>query len=244
MAFLARASSDRRLRPRTSAAAVVMRILLVLIALPIILVPVYSVVPPVSTLMLARWATGRPVERVWTPLDQISPALQRAVLVSEDARFCQHHGVDWGAIGGVLKAGGDSGPGRGASTIAMLVAKNLFLWQGGAYLRKPLEIALAHWIDLVWSKRRVMEVYLNIAEWGPEGQFGVDAGARRAFGIVPDNLDWRTATLLVTALPNPMLRQPGRPSDGMLRIAAILRDRVAEYGERASCVGEGGRLSL
>jgi monofunctional biosynthetic peptidoglycan transglycosylase len=89
-----------------------------------------------------------------------------------------------------------------------------------------------------------MEIYLNIAEWGPEGQFGVAAGARRAFGRAPVDLDRRTATLLVTALPNPMLRQPARPSAGMLRIAGIIEARVAEYGERASCVGDGGRLAL
>ncbi len=236
MAFLARASSDRRLRPRTSAAAVVMRILLVLIALPIILVPVYSVVPPVSTLMLARWATGRPVERVWTPLDQIAPALQRAVLVSEDARFCQHHGVDWGAIGGVLKAGGDSGPGRGASTIAMQVAKNLFLWQGGAYLRKPLEIALAHWIDLVWSKRRVMEVYLNIAEWGPDGVFGAQAAARRAFGKDAKALTAREAAMMAAALPNPVLRDAKKPSRSARAHATIVASRARAAGALTACL--------
>jgi len=133
---------------------------------------------------------------------------------------------------------------RGASTITMQVARNLFLWNGQSVVRKALEVPLALYIDLVLPKRRILEIYLNIAEWGPEGQFGVAAGARRAFGIVPQDLDWRRATLLVTALPNPLLRQPGRPSAGMLRIAGIIEARVAEYGARASCVGENGRLAL
>ena len=133
---------------------------------------------------------------------------------------------------------------RGASTITMQVARNLFLWNGQSLVRKALEIPLALYVDLVLPKKRIMEIYLNIAEWGPNGQFGVAAGAQAAFGTVPQDLDWRTATLLVTALPNPMLRRPAQPSSGMLRIAGVVEDRVRQYGERASCVGAGGRLSL
>jgi monofunctional biosynthetic peptidoglycan transglycosylase len=118
------------------------------------------------------------------------------------------------------------------------------LWNRQSVVRKALEVPLALYIDLVLPKKRIMEIYLNIAEWGPEGQFGVAAGAKRAFGIEPQNLDWRTATLLVTALPNPMLRKPAWPSRGMLRIAGIVENRVREYGDRAACVGENGRLAL
>jgi monofunctional biosynthetic peptidoglycan transglycosylase len=133
---------------------------------------------------------------------------------------------------------------RGASTITMQVARNLFLWNGQSVVRKGLEVPLAFYIDLIMPKKRIMEIYLNIAEWGPEGQFGAAAGAQHAFGIEPQNLDWRTATLLVTALPNPLLRQPARPSAGMVRIAGIIEARVRQYGERAACVGEAGRLAL
>lgn len=179
MAYLARGLAAGLKRPGAPWWRRALQILVLLVAIPIVLTVVYAVAPAPSTLMIARWLTLRPVDRVWVPFESISPSLPRAVIVSEDANFCRHHGVDWGAVRTVMREGGDSGPGRGASTITMQVAKNLFLWQGAAYVRKPLEIVLAHWIDLAWSKRRVMEVYLNIAEWGPDGTFGAEAGARR-----------------------------------------------------------------
>jgi monofunctional biosynthetic peptidoglycan transglycosylase len=194
--------------------------------------------------MLERYLTGRPVVREWRDMADISDRLKAAVILSEDGTFCRHWGVDLGALRDEVErymAGEDA---RGASTITMQVARNLFLWNGQSVVRKALEVPLAFYVDLVLPKARILEIYLNIAEWGPEGQFGVAAGAERAFGVEPQNLDWRTATLLVTALPNPMLRQPGRPSSGMLRIAGILEGRVGEYGERANCVGANGRLAL
>lgn len=212
--------------------------LVAIAALPFVLTLVYAVVPPVSTPMLARWATLRPVSRDWVPLEQISPTLQRSALVSEDAGFCRHNGVDWGAIQLVLKQGGADGPGRGASTIAMQVAKNLFLWQGAAYLRKPLEIVLASWIDLVWTKRRVMEVYLNVAELGPDGVFGAEAGARRAFGTSAARLSAVQAAQLTAALPNPMLRDPKRPSARARANARIIAARARAVGALADCLGK------
>lgn len=210
--------------------------LVLLAAAPFLLTLVYAVVPPVSTLMLARWATLRPVARDWVPLDRISPVLPRAVLVSEDAAFCSHHGVDWGAIRLVMREGGADGPGRGASTIAMQVAKNLFLWQGAAYIRKPFEIVLASWIDLVWTKRRVMEVYLNIAEWGPGGVFGAEAGARRAFRVGADRLNARQAAQMAAALPNPILRDPKRPSARARTHATIVASRARAAATLAKCL--------
>jgi monofunctional biosynthetic peptidoglycan transglycosylase len=230
------AAKARLLRPRRRGWRLAIVAVLAILALPLVLTPIYAIVPPVSTLMLARWATLRPVTRVWTPIDQMSPALPRAVLVSEDALFCRHSGVDWGAIRSVMKEGGADGPGRGASTIAMQVAKNLFLWQGGAYIRKPFEIALAHWIDLVWSKKRVMEVYLNIAEWGPDGTFGAEAGARRAFKRGAGRLDARQAALMAAALPNPILRDPGRPNARARAHAAIIASRARAAGALAACL--------
>ena len=218
--------------------------ILVLVAVPAVLTPVYLFVDPVSVPMLERYLTGRPVDREWRDIGDISDRLKAAVILSEDGQFCRHWGVDLGALRdevGNFMAGEDA---RGASTITMQVARNLFLWNGQSVVRKALEVPLAIYIDLVLPKQRIMEIYLNIAEWGPEGQFGVAAGARRAFGIEPQNLDWRRAALLVTALPNPLLRQPARPSTGMLRIAGIIEARVAEYGDRASCVGKGGLLAL
>jgi monofunctional biosynthetic peptidoglycan transglycosylase len=236
MAFLARSTTARLLKPRLSPLGLAARIALVIIALPFLLTLVYAVAPPVSTLMIARWATLRPVERVWTPIERIAPALPRAVLVSEDARFCSHHGVDWGALRGVFARGGDSGPSRGASTIPMQVAKNLFLWQGAPYLRKPLEIVLAHWIDLVWSKRRVMEVYLNIAEWGPNGVFGAEAGARRAFGRGAGALTPQQAARMAAALPNPVTRDPKLNGRRANANAAIIAARARGVAALASCL--------
>jgi len=184
------------------------------------------------------------MDRQWRDIGDISDRLKAAVILSEDGQFCRHWGVDVGALRDEVTrfmAGEDA---RGASTITMQVARNLFLWNGQSVVRKALEVPLAFYIDLVLPKRRIMEIYLNIAEWGPEGQFGVAAGAERAFGIAPQNLDWRIASLLVTALPNPLLRQPGRPSAGMVRIAGIIEGRAREFGARADCVGEGGRLAL
>ncbi|KRA44754.1 transglycosylase domain-containing protein [Devosia sp. Root635] len=216
----------------------------VLVAIPVLLTPIYLFVDPVSVPMLARSLSNRPVDREWRDIADISDRLKASVILSEDGQFCRHWGVDFGALRDEVQnfmAGEDA---RGASTITMQVARNLFLWNGQSVVRKALEVPLALYIDLVLPKKRIMEIYLNIAEWGPEGQFGVAAGARRAFGIAPQDLDWRTATLLVTALPNPLLRRPGQPSPGMLRIAGIIEGRVMEFGSRANCVGEGGQLSL
>jgi monofunctional biosynthetic peptidoglycan transglycosylase len=216
----------------------------VIIAIPVVLTLVYRFVNPLSVPMLERYATGRPVVREWRAIDDISDRLKAAVILSEDGQFCRHWGVDFGALRDEVEDFMAGEGARGASTITMQVARNLFLWNGQSVVRKALEIPLALWIDLVMPKRRIMEIYLNIAEWGPDGQFGVAAGAMFAFGTEPQNLDYRTATLLVTALPNPLLRRPGRSSASMERIAAIIEQRVKQYGERASCVGDGGQLAL
>ncbi|MBU1304154.1 MAG: transglycosylase domain-containing protein [Alphaproteobacteria bacterium] len=218
--------------------------LALVVAIPVVLTPLYLFIDPISVPMIERYVTGRPVDRQWRDIAGISDRLKASVVLSEDGQFCRHWGVDLGALRDEVErymAGEDA---RGASTITMQVARNLFLWNGQSVVRKALEVPLALYVDLVLPKRRIMEIYLNIAEWGPEGQFGVVAGAERAFGTSPATLDWRRATLLVTALPNPMLRLPGRPSAGMERIAGVIEQRVHQYGERAVCVGEGGRLAL
>ncbi|WP_248306460.1 transglycosylase domain-containing protein [Devosia oryzisoli] len=219
-------------------------ILAVLVAIPLVLTPVYLVVDPVSVPMLERSLTGRPVVRKWRPIDQISDRLKASVILSEDGQFCRHWGVDMAALREEVAnyfAGRET---RGASTITMQVARNLFLWNGQSVVRKALEVPLAVYIDLVLPKKRIMEIYLNIAEWGPEGQFGIAAGAERAFGIAPQNLDWRTASLLAVTLPNPLVRRPAQPSPGLSRVARIVADRAQQYGQRAACVGAGGRLAL
>ena len=189
-----------------------LRVVLLLLAIFAALVALWAFAPPVSTLMLARWVTFRPVERVWTPLERIAPALPLAVIASEDGRFCRHWGVDWGALREVIDAAGEDGPSRGASTIPMQSAKNLFLWPSRSALRKGLEIPAALIIDRVWGKRRVMEAYLNIAEWG-EGIFGAEAAARR----------WMTLAIRLCRTPG----WPGSRRSGLGRAAA---SRAASLG--------------
>ncbi|NNM71000.1 monofunctional biosynthetic peptidoglycan transglycosylase [Enterovirga aerilata] len=194
----------------------------------------YIVVPPVSTLMLARWLSGESVARSYVSLAQISPQLPAAVIASEDARFCQHGGVDWSALHEVITD--EEGPSRGASTIPMQVAKNLFLWPSRSYVRKALEIPLAIVLDLLWSKRRMIEVYLNVAEWG-EGTFGAEAAARRHFGKGARELSRREAALLAAALPNPLLRNPGRPSGRLRGLAGRIQVRME--GTPTDCLRQG-----
>ncbi|TDT91164.1 monofunctional biosynthetic peptidoglycan transglycosylase [Azorhizobium sp. AG788] len=215
------------------------RIVIGLVAIPLVLSILYTVVNPVSTLMIGRWLTGQRVERVWTPIERMSPILVRTVIASEDARFCQHWGVDIGEIRAALaRADDDVDEARGASTIPMQVAKNLFLWPGRSFIRKGMELPLALWIDLVLSKRRLMEIYLNIAEWGPNGEFGVEAGAERTFRKSAAQVTAPEAALLAVMLPNPIRRDAGRPSAGVQRLAARLDRRVDQEGpEIVSCLG-------
>jgi monofunctional biosynthetic peptidoglycan transglycosylase len=199
-----------------------------------LLVALYGVIHPPSTLMLGRWLTFQPVDRRWMPLDAISPRLPAAVLMSEDSQYCLHHGVDWGVLREVVLESED-GPSRGASTITMQVAKNLFLWPSRSYVRKGLEIPLALILNVAWSKRRILEVYLNIAEWGP-GVFGAEAASQTSFGKSASALGLREASLLASALPNPLRRQAGRPSRGHLRLAAVVAARMGEAENWMGCL--------
>lgn len=205
------------------------------VAAVLLLTLLYSVVPPVSTLMLARWLTLRGVERTAVSLDDISPFVPRAVISSEDGRFCQHGGVDWDALRLVLEEADEDGPSRGASTIPMQLAKNLFLWPSRSYLRKGMEIPLALLIDLAWSKRRLLENYLNVVELG-DGVFGAEAAAQRYFGKHARDLSVSEAALIAAALPNPLLRNPARPSARHRALAARLRKRMEYAGAPIGCL--------
>ncbi|HWX05083.1 MAG TPA: biosynthetic peptidoglycan transglycosylase, partial [Bradyrhizobium sp.] len=176
-------------------------IVLALLLVPYLVVPLYRAGHPVSTLMAWRYATGAPVSRQWIDFSAISPALPRAVVSAEDAKFCSHHGIDWGALREVIDDAEEGEVTRGGSTITQQVAKNLFLWQGRSVVRKALEFPLALWIDLVLPKQRILEIYLNIAELGPAGQFGAQAGSLYAFGHPASTLSPREAALLASILP-------------------------------------------
>lgn len=210
-----------------------------LIALPYVLAPLYSFGRPVSTVMLWRWVTFQRVERQWVPLDRVAPVLALSVIVAEDGRFCGHAGVDLQELQEVLsEAEGleDLEDLRGGSTITQQLAKNLFLWQGRSFIRKGLEFPLALWLDLVLSKRRVLEIYLNVAEWGPEGIFGIEAGSRRAFGKPARALSPREAALLAAMLPNPVRRDAKKPGRGLNRLAGLYVSRARRAQTADDCL--------
>jgi len=207
-------------------------ILLAVLLLPYLVAPLYRAGHPISTLMAWRWLTGAPVSRQWINFNAISPALPRSVVASEDARFCSHHGIDWDALRDVIDDAGDGEVTRGGSTITQQVAKNLFLWPGRSVVRKVLEIPLALWIDLVLPKQRTLEIYLNIAELGPSGQFGAEAGATYAFGHPASGLSPREAALLAAILPNPVRRSARNPGPGVRRLAGTYTARAQATGLR------------
>jgi monofunctional biosynthetic peptidoglycan transglycosylase len=223
--------------PQRTAVGMLARVALIIALIPVVLVPLYWIVPPVSTLMLWRWVTFQRVERVWTPISQISPHVVRMVIAGEDGRYCAHSGVDWRELQSVIDDYAEEGDARGASTIPMQVAKNLFLWPGRQVIRKALEVPLAYYMSAVWSKSRMMEIYLNIAEWGPDGEFGVEAAAQRFFRKSARDLGPEEAALLAGALPNPIVRDPRRPGPQLSR-AANTRLRIAGNNGPAavSCV--------
>ena len=208
---------------------------LALLALFIGLVALYVVARPVSTLMLARTIEGKSYQRVYAPLRTIAPTALATVIASEDASFCDNDGVDWGALREVLNGAGKHGPNRGASTITMQTAKNLFLWPGRSVIRKGIEIPMALVLGKAWSKARTLEIYLNIAEWG-DGLYGIEAAAQRYFHKSASQLNPADAALLVTALPNPILRNPARPSSLQRRLAASLEARARENSDLLKCL--------
>ena len=161
--------------------------------------------------------------------------LPATVVVAEDARFCSHQGVDWREIRDRLDEIEDISEARGVSTITQQTAKNLFLWQGRSFVRKALELPLALWIDLVLPKWRVLEIYLNIAEWGPRGQFGVEAGSRYAFNKPVQALDAREAALLAAVLPNPHRRSARTPGPAVRRLAVRFELHAAAQSASAWC---------
>ncbi|HEX2432247.1 MAG TPA: monofunctional biosynthetic peptidoglycan transglycosylase [Aestuariivirgaceae bacterium] len=218
----------------------------ILVATPYFLAPIYRFVPPpVSATMLWNALDGEKINYSWRPIEEISPRLVRAVVTSEDARVCLHHGVDWEVLSDLFDemTNGETATVRGGSTITMQVAKNLFLWPYRSYVRKALEIPLASWIDLLWGKRRVVEVYLNVAEWGP-GIYGAEAAAQHHFKKSAAALSTREAVLLAAALPNPIMRRAGRPGNQLERMAGRLRRKIPGSITYLDCLDQGGTTKI
>lgn len=236
MAHTADQDRPRRKRPLGRLLRRAAVLVVVVICLPIVLVPLYALVnPPMTTLMLGDLVSGRSYERTWVALEDIGTPVKAAVITSEDAKFCSHLGVDFGELKAVVEKYLDGEETRGASTIAMQSAKNLFLWPHRSVIRKAIEIPLALYMDLVWSKRRMLEIYLNSVEWAP-GVYGIGEAARHHFNAAPDQLSWRDAALLATTLPNPHTRSPARPSGGHARLARTIEQRARASGDYIGCV--------
>jgi monofunctional glycosyltransferase len=191
----------------------------------IALVALYTVAQPISTLMIARKIEGKSYERIYVKLDDVSSAAVASVVASEDSTFCQNDGVDWGSLNEVLGHVGKRGLRRGASTITMQTAKNLFLWPQRSAVRKGIEIGMALVLGKVWSKRRTLEIYLNVAEWG-DGIFGIEAAARHYFHKRASQLDAQEGALLATSLPNPIKRNAARPTPFQQRLSAGVGARI------------------
>lgn len=168
--------------------------------------------PPTSAFMLAKRWSGATVDYRWVPMKRISPYAALAVISSEDQKFFDHWGLDADAIADALNDRKTRGRLRGASTISQQVVKNLFLWPGRSYLRKGLEACLTVVMELLWSKQRILEIYLNIAELG-RGVYGIEAAARRYFGTSAAHLSMHQAATLAAVLPSPERMHADRPSD-------------------------------
>lgn len=210
----------------------------VLAVLPFVLTFLYILpfMHPVSTLMLKDLVTFQGYDRQWVSLEEVAPPLLHSIVMSEDGQFCSHYGVDLRELGAVIDDAMAGEATRGASTITMQTVKNLFLWHRPlGTVRKVIELPLAVFFDLVVPKHRIMEIYINIAELGPN-IYGAEAAARHHFGKSAKNLSRREAALLTAALPNPILRNPAKPSAGMRRIANIIERRAQRAGDYVKCL--------
>jgi monofunctional biosynthetic peptidoglycan transglycosylase len=196
---------------------------------------VYAIVPvPITPLMVWRLFEGEGLHKTWVSLDAISPRLVAAVIAAEDNLFCQHQGIDWKSLGDAVRDFRAGRRARGASTITMQTAKNLFLWPTSNFARKVLEPYPTLVLELLWSKRRIIEVYLNVAEWGP-GVYGAGAAVREHFGKTPDELTRREAALLAAVLPNPRRFDAGNPSNYVAKRATVISRRIGQLGELLDC---------
>lgn len=194
------------------------------------LILLFSVLnPPTNMYQIQESIRLGAIEREWADWDEIAPVMARSVVAAEDANYCLHWGFDMAAIRQAVAEGG----GRGASTLTQQVVKNVFLWHGRSWLRKAMEAALTPAVELVWTKRRILEVYLNVAEFG-EGVFGVQAAARHYFGVDAADLSAVQAARLAAVLPDPKDRNPSNPSN-------FVRNRARAIISGAETIAVDGR---
>ena len=199
------------------------RILCAVFVFAIVLIILIGVVNPPTTIYMSQESRRLGgVDYEWVSIDEVAPVMARAVVAAEDANFCQHWGFDLRAIKTAIAAGGA----RGASTISQQTVKNVFLWHGRNYTRKAMEALMTPLVEAVWSKRRIVEVYLNVAEFD-EGIFGVEAASRHYFGIGPEALSATQAARLAAILPSPKTRSASRPSNYIRKRASQIIDGAA-----------------
>jgi monofunctional biosynthetic peptidoglycan transglycosylase len=234
---VAKAKSSSRAKrgkaPRWTARRILLRGGLGVIAAVLVLVGTAALInPPTTPYMLAEARRLGEVERQWVPLEEIAPVMARSAVAAEDANFCLHWGFDMTAIRAAL----DEGARRGASTISQQTVKNVYLWQGRSWLRKALEAGLTPVVEAVWTKRRILEVYLNVAEFD-DGVFGVEAAARHYFGVSAADLTPVQAARLAAVLPAPKRRSASQPSQAIRARAASILDGAAtiDVDGRAAC---------
>lgn len=221
------------------------KLLFWLAALSVLLVLLLRWVPPPFTaLMIERklesWQSGEPIDlqRSWRPWSELPDDLKMAVIAAEDQKFAEHWGFDIAAIRAALAHNERGGSLRGASTLSQQVAKNLFLWSGRSWTRKGLEVWFTGWIEVLWPKQRILEVYLNSVEWG-SGVFGAEAAAQHHFGRGAPYLSTRQASQLAAVLPNPRAWSAGQPSAYVSNRAAWIRQQMRQLGGNAYLKGVG-----
>lgn len=214
----------------------VLRGVLAVAAFAVVMTLLFAVLnPPTSVYMLQERIRLGPLERDWVRMEDIAPVMARSAVAAEDANFCLHWGLDIRAIEAALDAGGT----RGASTISQQVVKNVFLWHGRSWVRKAVEAFWTPLTELIWTKRRILEVYLNVAEFD-EGVFGVQAAAHQYFGVTAAELTAVQAARLAAVLPDPKGRDAANPTGYLRKRAASILDGAATIAAdgRAACFSD------
>lgn len=188
--------------------------------------------PPTTAYMYSESRRLGGIDQEWVPMREIAPVMARSVVAAEDANFCEHWGFDLKAI----KLAISEGSNRGASTLTQQTVKNVYLWHGRTWVRKALEAGITPLVEAIWSKRRILEVYLNVAEFD-EGVFGVEAASRHYFKVGPEELNARQASQLAAVLPSPKTRSASRPTNYLKKRAAQIRSGAAtiKADGRADC---------
>ena len=206
-------------------------------AVSVLLTAIYQTLPPpITILMIGGLIEGRGIHKDWTPIEQISPDLIRSVIAAEDAHFCEHHGFDWLSIQAAWeKIERGSSRLRGGSTISNQTAKNVFLWPGRNWIRKGLEAYFTLLIELIWGKQRIMEVYLNVIEFGP-GVYGAEAASQRFFKKSAADLSRYQAALLASVLPNPEEWSAADPGPYVRKRASTIMARAQDAPDAGAAV--------